>query len=200
MWGLGWRWGRARQRSTRTGVAHCHVGRTRACTRPAQAIRKASAQVGELDAITTFCELAVPLASRLAEKLGLPHNTPDGVDAARDKVCVCVRRRMGAPGQMSQGQLACLSQHGRAACVCVLTCVQHLARELMVKAGLPTPKHYRIVQVCNARGQGRRAAGAPAAPGPPASGARAHGARRPRHTQRAQRTGSRGGKASRGAG
>ncbi len=52
----------------------------------AQAIRRATAQVGELDAVTTFCELAVPLASRLAEKLGMPHNTPAAVDAARDKV------------------------------------------------------------------------------------------------------------------
>jgi len=27
---------------------------------------------GELDGICTFCEMAVPLATRLAEKLGLP--------------------------------------------------------------------------------------------------------------------------------
>lgn len=31
-------------------------------------------------------ELAVPLAVRLGEKLGMPHNTPDAVDNARDKV------------------------------------------------------------------------------------------------------------------
>ena len=42
--------------------------------------------MGELDGITTFCEMAVPLASRLAEKLGLPHNTVEAVDNARDKV------------------------------------------------------------------------------------------------------------------
>jgi hypothetical protein len=42
--------------------------------------------VGELDGVTTFCEMAVPLASRLAEKLGLPCNTPEAVDNARDKV------------------------------------------------------------------------------------------------------------------
>jgi hypothetical protein len=51
-----------------------------------QAIKRASAEVGELDGVTTFCELAVPLASRLAEKLGLPHNSPQAVDNARDKV------------------------------------------------------------------------------------------------------------------
>ena len=33
----------------------------------------------------TFCEMAVPLVSRLAEKLGLPGNSPDAVDSARDK-------------------------------------------------------------------------------------------------------------------
>jgi hypothetical protein len=45
-----------------------------------------SAKLGGLDGITTFCEMAVPLAARLAEKLGLPGNTPESVDAARDKV------------------------------------------------------------------------------------------------------------------
>jgi len=39
-----------------------------------------------VDGITTFCEMAVPLVSRLAEALGLPGNTPAAVDAARDKV------------------------------------------------------------------------------------------------------------------
>ena len=42
--------------------------------------------MGDLDGITTFCELAVPLASRLAEALGLPHNSVQAVDNARDKV------------------------------------------------------------------------------------------------------------------
>ena len=40
---------------------------------------------GELDGVCTFCEMAVPLVSRLAERLGLPCNSPDAVDAARDK-------------------------------------------------------------------------------------------------------------------
>lgn len=32
--------------------------------------------MGDLDGITCFCELAVPLASRLCERLGLPTNSP----------------------------------------------------------------------------------------------------------------------------
>jgi hypothetical protein len=40
---------------------------------------------GIIDGVTTFCELAVPLVARLAEALGLPGNSPDSVDAARDK-------------------------------------------------------------------------------------------------------------------
>lgn len=51
-----------------------------------QAVKKAAKEVGDLDGITTFCELAVPLASRLAEALGLPHNSVQAVDNARDKV------------------------------------------------------------------------------------------------------------------
>lgn len=50
-----------------------------------KAIRAASAELGGLDGITTFCEMAVPLVARLTEALGLPGNTPDAVDAARDK-------------------------------------------------------------------------------------------------------------------
>ena len=42
-------------------------------------------ELGELDGMCTFCEMAVPLVSRLAEKLGLPSNSPDAVDSARDK-------------------------------------------------------------------------------------------------------------------
>lgn len=38
--------------------------------------------------MTTFCEMAVPLVARIAEKLGLPTNSPAAVDAARDKVCL----------------------------------------------------------------------------------------------------------------
>lgn len=40
---------------------------------------------GELDGILTFCEMAVPLVARLAEHFGLPGNTPQSVDDARDK-------------------------------------------------------------------------------------------------------------------
>jgi carnosine synthase len=49
-------------------------------------LKQASAAMGgALDGVTTFCELAVPLVARLAEALGLPGNSPDAVDAARDK-------------------------------------------------------------------------------------------------------------------
>ena len=51
---------------------------------------------GELDGICTFCEMAVPLATRLAEKLGLPGNTPAAVDAARDKFAT--RQKMQEAG------------------------------------------------------------------------------------------------------
>ena len=43
--------------------------------------------LGELDGIVSFCEMAVPLVARLAEKLGVPGNTPASIDAARDKHC-----------------------------------------------------------------------------------------------------------------
>lgn len=42
-------------------------------------------EFGDLDGICTFCEMAVPLVARLAEKLGLPGNPPAAVDTARDK-------------------------------------------------------------------------------------------------------------------
>ena len=42
-------------------------------------------ELGELDGVCTFCEMAVPLVSRIVEKLGLPGNSPDAVDSARDK-------------------------------------------------------------------------------------------------------------------
>lgn len=70
-----------------------------------EAIRRVGSQLGGIDGVTTFCEMAVPLASRLAEKLGLPCNTPCSVDNARDK---------------------------------------HATRDIMMKAGLPTPRHYRV--------------------------------------------------------
>ncbi|GFR47370.1 hypothetical protein Agub_g9079 [Astrephomene gubernaculifera] len=71
-----------------------------------QALRDVRSRLGVLDGITTFCEMAVPLASRLAEKLGLPGNTPEAVDNARDK---------------------------------------HATREIMARAGLPTPRHCKVV-------------------------------------------------------
>ncbi|KAL3140541.1 hypothetical protein ABBQ32_005121 [Trebouxia sp. C0010 RCD-2024] len=52
--------------------------------------------LGELDGVCTFCEMAVPLVSRIAEALGLPGNAPDAVDAARDKHST--RAKMAAAG------------------------------------------------------------------------------------------------------
>ena len=48
-----------------------------------EAIQKYVEEIGELDGITSFCEIAVPLASRLAERLGLPANSVTAVDNAR---------------------------------------------------------------------------------------------------------------------
>lgn len=52
--------------------------------------------LGELDGVCTFCEMAVPLVARIAETLGLPGNSPDAVDAARDKHST--RAKMAAAG------------------------------------------------------------------------------------------------------
>ena len=49
------------------------------------AVSAARRDLGDVDGVATFCELAVPLVARLAERLGLPGNTPASVDAARDK-------------------------------------------------------------------------------------------------------------------
>ena len=44
--------------------------------------------LGQIDGILSFWELSQPLVSRLAERLGLPANPPEAVDAAREKqVC-----------------------------------------------------------------------------------------------------------------
>jgi carbamoylphosphate synthase large subunit len=51
-----------------------------------------------VDGVCTFCEMAVPLVARLAEKLGLPGNSPQAVDAARDKHSTrAVMKREGLP-------------------------------------------------------------------------------------------------------
>jgi hypothetical protein len=55
-----------------------------------QGLKAAGAELKHLDGVTTFCEMAVPLVSRLAEALGVPGNTPEAVDNARDKVWVRV--------------------------------------------------------------------------------------------------------------
>jgi carnosine synthase len=56
------------------------------------AIQKLRKDLGELDGIVSFSEMAMPLVSRLAEKLGLPGNPPSAVDEARDKHAT--RRKM----------------------------------------------------------------------------------------------------------
>eukprot|EP01026_Neomeris_dumetosa_P072732 TRINITY_DN7416_c0_g1_i2.p1 TRINITY_DN7416_c0_g1~~TRINITY_DN7416_c0_g1_i2.p1 ORF type:complete len:371 (+),score=42.10 TRINITY_DN7416_c0_g1_i2:66-1115(+) len=48
-------------------------------------LKSVQSEFGQLDGVLTFCELAVPLVSRLAEHLGLPCNTSNAVDNARNK-------------------------------------------------------------------------------------------------------------------
>lgn len=42
-------------------------------------------ELGELDGVLSFSEMAMPLVARLTEQLGLPGNSAQAVDAARDK-------------------------------------------------------------------------------------------------------------------
>lgn len=60
------------------------------------AVKKAQKQMGELDGICSFSEMAMPLVARLSEKLGLPGNPALAVDSARDKHAT--RRVMGEVG------------------------------------------------------------------------------------------------------
>ena len=102
--------------------------------------------MGELDGVTTFCELAVPLAVRIAEKLGLPHNTPDAIDYARNKasVCACVyfltRLTMHATRQVYVHNTpdAIASARDKASvCVCVYFLTRltiHATRQVSVRA------------------------------------------------------------------
>lgn len=50
-----------------------------------EAMKKVRKEIGELDGVVSFSEMAMPLVSRLAEKMGLPGNPPSAVDDARDK-------------------------------------------------------------------------------------------------------------------
>ena len=61
-----------------------------------EAMQKVKKQLGELDGVVSFSEMAMPLVSRLAEKMGLPGNPPSAVDDARDKHAT--RARMGDVG------------------------------------------------------------------------------------------------------
>eukprot|EP00887_Chlorella_sp_A99_P000154 scaffold16.g154.t1 len=53
-------------------------------------------RLGGVDGVLSFCEIAQPLVARLTERLGLPGNSPDAVDAARDKHAT--RQRLAAAG------------------------------------------------------------------------------------------------------
>ena len=64
--------------------------------RALEAIKKVRTELGELDGIVSFAEMAMPLVARLSEKLGLPGNPPSAVDDARDKHAT--RRRMAEVG------------------------------------------------------------------------------------------------------
>eukprot|EP00887_Chlorella_sp_A99_P005398 scaffold1.g5398.t1 len=50
-----------------------------------EAIEGVRQELGGLDGVLSFCEMAQPLAARVAERLGLPGAPPAAVDAARDK-------------------------------------------------------------------------------------------------------------------
>ncbi|KDD77179.1 ATP-grasp domain-containing protein [Helicosporidium sp. ATCC 50920] len=50
-----------------------------------EAIEGVKRDLGELDGISSFAEMAMPLVGRLAERFGLPGNPPSAIDAARDK-------------------------------------------------------------------------------------------------------------------
>jgi len=49
------------------------------------AIKEVKDTMGDVDGLVTFCELAVPLMTRLSEVCGLPGNTSEAVDNARNK-------------------------------------------------------------------------------------------------------------------
>ncbi len=51
--------------------------------------------MGDLDGVTCFCELAVPLASRLCERLGLATNSPQ---VGAGLMAACMPFRAPGPG------------------------------------------------------------------------------------------------------
>lgn len=50
-----------------------------------EAIKEVKDSMGDVDGVVTFCELAVPLVTRLTEVCGLPGNSSEAVDNARNK-------------------------------------------------------------------------------------------------------------------
>ena len=81
-----------------------------------EAMKKVKKDLGELDGVVSFSEMAMPLVSRLAEKLGLPGNPPSAVDDARDKHATRrVQLEVGLPTPKNYliddaGQLAAASE------------------------------------------------------------------------------------------
>lgn len=53
--------------------------------RALEAVKRVRAELGDLDGVVSFAEMAMPLVSRLADALGLPGNPASAVDDARDK-------------------------------------------------------------------------------------------------------------------
>merc|ERR1712048_1210874 len=67
--------------------------------------KKIQAEVGEIAGVCSFFEVAVPIAARLAQALGLPHNSPLAVDNARDKHAT---RRITAEAGLACPKHACV--------------------------------------------------------------------------------------------
>lgn len=53
--------------------------------RALEAVKRVRAELGDLDGVVSFAEMAMPLVARLADALGLPGNPASAIDDARDK-------------------------------------------------------------------------------------------------------------------
>lgn len=72
--------------------------------RMVEVAEKVGRDVGNIAGVCTFFEVAVPLATRLAKALGLPHNPPIAVDNARDKHAtrrICAEAGLPSPKHAS---------------------------------------------------------------------------------------------------
>jgi hypothetical protein len=107
--------------------------------------REVKDSMGDVDGVVTFCELAVPLVTRLTEVCGLPGNSSEAVDNARNKVhtpflrttcfvrvrvrvcvcvCVCVRERE----RVRNRNYVCARAR---VCVCVRVCAARLSEKTL---------------------------------------------------------------------